>query len=110
MRIRLIKKQTIISYVASNRNSKIYFDNWLSMLKLANWSNSNDLKNTFKSADILGKGTNRVIFNIGGNNFRMICSYKFGEKYVHLFINWIGNHAEYSKLCEKDLQYTINRY
>lgn len=110
MRIRLIKKQTILSYIALNRNSKMYFENWLTKLKFANWSNANNIKSTYKSADILGKGTERVIFNIGGNKYRMICSYKFGRKYVHLFINWIGTHAEYTKLCEKNLQYQINNY
>lgn len=110
MRVRLIKKQTIKNYVASNRNSALYFENWLAKIKLADWSNSNNINNTYKSADILGKGTNRVIFDIGGNNYRMICSYMFGRKYVHLFINWIGTHAEYSKLCEKNLQYEINKF
>ncbi len=99
-----------MNYVASNRNSSLYFENWLIKVKLADWSNSNNIKNTYITADILGKGTNRVIFNIGGNNYRMICSYKFGKKYVHLFINWIGTHAEYSKLCEKNLQFKINKY
>jgi len=110
MKVRLIKKHTIILFVTSNRNSKVYFDNWLNKLKFANWTTSNDIKSTYKSADIIGKGTNRVIFNIGGNNYRMICSYKFGKKYVHLFINWIGTHKEYSKLCDKNLQYKINIY
>ena len=88
----------------------MYFENWLAKIKLADWSNSNNIKNTYKSADVLGKGTNRVIFNIGGNNYRMICSYNFGRKFVHLFINWIGTHAEYSKLCVRNLQYEINKY
>ncbi len=110
MKVRLIKKQTILNYIALNRNSKLYFDNWLIKLKFANWSNANNIKSTYQSADILGKGSDRVVFNIGGNNYRMICSYKFGKRYVHLFINWIGTHAEYTKLCEKNLQYKINNY
>lgn len=110
MKVRLIKKLTINNFIDSNKNSEIYFDNWLNKLKYANWSNSNEINLTFKSADILGKGTRRVVFNIGGNNYRMICSYMFGRNYVHLFINWIGTHANYSKICGKNLQYSINEY
>ena len=110
MKVRLIKKQTINKFVDSNKNSKIYFDNWLNKLKYADWSNLNEIKLTYKSADILGKSTRRVVFNIGGNNYRMICSYMFGRNYVHLFINWIGTHDSYTKICDKNLQYSINEY
>lgn len=110
MKVRLIKKKTIYNYISLNKNSKIYFENWLKLIKYADWSNTNDIELTFKSADILGKGSNRIVFNIGGNKYRMICSYKFGKNYVHLFVKWLGTHAEYTKLCSDNLQYTINVY
>jgi len=65
---------------------------------------------TFNSADILGNGSERVVFNIGGNKYRMICKYHFGETKVHLFVNWIGTHSEYTKLCNEGKQYTVNVY
>ncbi|WP_394367549.1 type II toxin-antitoxin system HigB family toxin [Mangrovibacterium lignilyticum] len=34
------------------------------------------------------KGSNRVVFNIGGNKYRVICQYYFGRQKVHLFIKW----------------------
>lgn len=110
MKVRLIKKQTILKYTALNRNSKVHFDNWLLNLKYCDWTKANHIKESFNSADILGKNSNRVIFNIGGNNYRMICSYFFGRRNVHLFICWIGTHSEYDKICKKNLQYTINKY
>ena len=110
MKVRLVKKNTITKYVSINRNSKPSFDLWLNKLKRANWRNTNEIKDTFRTADIIGKSSNRIVFNIGGNNYRMICTYHFGSKNVHLFINWIGTHAQYDKLCDKNLQYTINEY
>lgn len=80
MKIRLIKQSTIIEYVSKQKNSKAYFNVWLNQIKYADWKNVNDIKNTFKSADILGNSSNRVVFNIGGNNYRMICKYFFGKK------------------------------
>jgi mRNA interferase HigB len=70
----------------------------------------NEIVATFNSADILGKGSDRVVFNIGGNNYRLICKYHFGKTRIHLFVKWIGTHAEYSKLCNEGKQYEIDVY
>jgi len=65
---------------------------------------------TFGSADLLGNGLSRIVFNIGGNNYTMIGKYVFGDKQVHLFVCWIGTHAAYDKVCSKNEQYTVNIY
>lgn len=110
VKIRLIKKKTIVKFVVKNVNSKRPFDDWIDKLKNADWQSVNDIKQTFGTADQLGKSSNRIVFNIGGNNYRIICKYHFGKTNVHLFITWIGTHADYTKLCDKELQYTINLY
>ena len=109
MKVRLIKMQTIVDYILSNAQSKAGFDIWMKRVKFSDWSNINDIKASFSSADQIG-GTNRVIFDIGGNKYRMICSYRSGCKNFHLYINWIGTHAEYTKLCDSNKQYTIDKY
>lgn len=40
----------------------------------------------------------------------MIGKYIFGDKQVHLFVCWLGTHAEYDKLCKDNKQYTVNIY
>lgn len=110
MRIHLIKEKTIRNYIFFNSASKIPFDKWLIKIKKASWLIPIDIKNTFKSADFLGNGTSRVIFNIGGNNYRMICKYAFGETEIHLFVCWIGTHAEYNELCKTGEQFSIILY
>ncbi len=110
MKVHLIKKQSIEEYVRKNARSRASFEIWLSLIGMADWNEPNDIKSTFNSADILGKDSNRVIFNVGGNNYRMLCKYFFGEKRVHLFIKWIGTHAEYTKLCNEGKQYEIDEY
>ena len=110
MKVHLIKIQTIEDYIRKNSQSKVPFNIWLSVIKFVDWNEPNDIISTFKSADILGKGTERVVFNIGGNKYRLICSYHFGKKNVHLFIKWIGTHAEYTRLCNERKQYEINNY
>ncbi len=71
---------------------------------------ANEISLTFGDADLLGNGSNRVVFNIAGNNYRMICKYHFGITRVHLYIKWIGTHAEYTKLCDDKEQYSVDEY
>ena len=110
MRVHLIRKETIEYYVLKNAGVKKSFATWLTDIKYADWNGPADIKSTFGSADLLGQNSNRIVFNIGGNNYRMICKYAFGRKQVHLFICWIGTHAEYDRLCDNNEQYTVTRY
>lgn len=110
MKIHLIKEKTIRNFVLENPSGKIPFEDWVSKLKSTDWNNTSDIKATFRSADLLGNGTNRVVFDIGGNNFRMICKYAFGETEIHLFVCWIGLHRDYDRLCADKKQYSINLY
>jgi mRNA interferase HigB len=110
MRVKIIKKQTVYDYVQKHPASRPGFNNWIMLLNAAGWNTPNDIFNTFRSADILGKGTNRIVFDIGGNNYRVICSYHFGAKTVQLFVAWIGTHAEYTKLCNRKEQYHAQEY
>jgi len=91
-------------------SSRSPFTEWLSKVKSATWAKPADIKATFGSVDLLGKSSNRVVFDIEGNNYRMICKYAFGENQVHLFVCWIGTHAEYDELCDDNLQYTASDY
>ncbi len=109
-RIHLIKEQTIRNYVQGNASSKASFEDWLTKIKYADWKIPEDIQMTFNSADLLGKSSHRVVFDIAGNNYRMICKYAFGEKEAHLFVCWIGTHAEYTKVCGKNEQYTVTLY
>jgi len=110
MRVHLIRKETIERYVVANVRSRSSFAIWLAAVKHADWHVPSDIKETFGSADILGRSSNRVVFDIAGNNYRMICRYVFGEKQVHLFICWIGTHAEYDELCDHLEQYIVTNY
>ena len=110
MKIHLIKKQTIEDFIKKNAQSKVSFEIWFSIIKISDWEEPNDIISTFRSADILGNSSERAVFNIGGNKYRMICQYHFGANKVHLFVKWIGTHAEYTKLCNERRQYYVNDY
>jgi mRNA interferase HigB len=107
LKVHLIKEKTIRDYIAVNSNSKVSFVEWLTKVKFADWETPENILDTFSTADFLGKSSCRVIFDIAGNNYRMICKYYFGETNIRLYVCWIGTHAEYDKLCKQNKQYTI---
>ena len=110
MKVRLIKRKSIEDFALQNARSRSSFRIWLTLLKQADWNEPGDIADTYGSADLLGNGSNRVVFDIAGNNYRMICKYHFGITRLHLYIKWIGTHAAYTALCDNNEQYTVNIY
>jgi len=110
MKVHLIRKETIEAFTKGSARSRVSFEEWLAKLKYADWEKPTDMSATFVGADLLGKNSRRVVFNIAGNTYRMICKYAFGDKQAHLFVCWIGIHAEYDKLCKLNEQYTVSNY
>ena len=110
MKVHLIKGKTIREYVAKNSTARASFEDWLSKVKLADRDKPDDIKRTFPATDFLGNGSYRVIFDIAGNQYRMICKYSFGDVSMRLYVCWIGSHGKYDRLCRKNEQFTIFNY
>jgi mRNA interferase HigB len=110
MRVHLIKAKTVMKFACQHPGSKNAFINWLISIRYANWDKPEDILSTFSTADILGQRSRRVVFNIGGNNFRLIAKYHFGVNQVHIFVKWIGSHTEYDELCNQGKQYCIDAF
>ncbi len=58
------------------------------------WGTPHDIKKLHRDADILVD--NRVVFNIGGNKFRLIVKINYNCGVV--YIKFIGTHSEYDKI------------
>jgi mRNA interferase HigB len=99
MKVQLIKKANIDAYIKRNARSRSSMQVFQTLLKEADWNSHSDIKRTFgSSADIVCNGQ-RVKFNVGGNDFRVICGIHFLKSKVLLFLKFIGTHAEYDDLC-----------
>ena len=55
-----------------------------------------DIRKTFNSVDYVGN--QRYVFNINGNNFRLIVMIFMTAKSV--YIRFVGTHAEYDKITD----------
>ena len=67
---------------------------WFAEAKAANWSTPADVKAKYGSASILRNG--RVVFNICGNNYRLVVRISYGGKIV--YVRFVGTHPEYDDI------------
>ena len=72
---------------------------WYYETKKAEWKSSMDIKEKYSSASIL-KGS-RVVFNIGGNKYRLVVKINFPAQIV--FIRFIGTHKEYDQINAEEI-------
>lgn len=63
---------------------------WNKLTRLAQWQNLTEVRQTFNSADQVGKLT---VFDIGGNKYRLIAYIDYKTKKV--FIRHVLTHTEY---------------
>lgn len=92
--MRIIKHKTIVDFYTGHADSKTALEDWYIKTEEAMWDNFADIKNTFNSVDAVGN--RRFVFNIKGNNYRLVAIVLFVPKTV--FIRFIGTHAEYDKI------------
>lgn len=92
--MRIIAKRTLKEYWTAHANCRKELEEWYALAIKANWSSPRDVKNVFPKASVVGN--NRVVFNIVGNNYRLIV--KFAYKSRIGFIRFIGTHSEYDKV------------
>ncbi len=63
----------------------------------AAWKSPNEIKLAYPGASILGK--DRIVFNIKGNDYRLIVRVNFD--YQMVWIRFIGTYAEYDNVNAK---------
>ncbi len=100
--MRIIRKKPIIEFYKKHNQAEQPLKSWMEEAKAASWKTPQDIKSTYKTASFLPD--NRVVFNIKGNDFRLIVQINYNCGVV--YIKFLGTHAEYDKINAE----TINAY
>lgn len=92
--MRVIAKKRLIAYWEKHRDAEQPLKAWYDEAVKAEWKTPQDIKNQYANASFLPN--NRVVFNIKGNDHRLIVAvaYRLGV----LYIKFVGTHAEYDKV------------
>lgn len=92
--MRIISRKALKDFWTRHTQAEEPLKSWFEEATQATWKTPQDIKALYRSADfVLG---NRVIFNIGGNKYRLIV--KINYSYGVVYIRFIGTHTEYDKI------------
>jgi len=95
----VISKRTIVKFYEIHPSAKTALEVWHSDVRRSEWKTPEDIKKTYASASFLAD--NRVVFNIKGNDYRLIVHIDYKRKIVR--VKFIGTHAQYDKIDVKEL-------
>ena len=95
--MRLITRLRLRRYVTTHPLAKPSLERWRQVAEAADWKTPEDVRKSWKSADFVRMASGRtvVVFNVGGNNFRLIVAIHYDRHKV--FILRFYPHHEYSK-------------
>lgn len=97
--MRIFTEQALKEYAEAHPDVKVALQEWTTVVKNSKWTCFADVKRTFNSVDNVGN--QHYVFNIRGNNHRLIVVVKFTIKTV--LIRFIGTHAEYDLVDAKNI-------
>ena len=97
--MRIFTEQTLKEYIEKHPDTRIALQEWVSIVKRSEWRCFADVKATFNSVDNIGN--QRYVFNIKGNNHRLVVVIKFTIRFI--YIRFIGTHAEYDKIDSRTI-------
>jgi mRNA interferase HigB len=92
--VRIIALKTLRDFWARHPKAEGPLREWYAFVARARWRSASDIKKDFASASFVGK--NRVVFNIGGNSYRLVVVSLLGIG--TLYIRFVGTHAQYHKI------------
>jgi len=92
--VRIIARKTVQEFISRHPESKDSLEAWCAEAKRADWTSPQAVTDRYAKASIVGN--NRVVFNICGNQFRLVCAVHYGAKI--LWIKFLGTHRDYDKI------------
>lgn len=92
--MRIIAKRTLRAFWEQELRVEQPLKAWYSVARKAEWSSPTDIKAVYQHASIIGK--DRVVFNIGGNRYRLIVRFDYSHRIG--FVRLVGTHAEYDRI------------
>lgn len=101
--MKTIKELTLTEYCRQSkyRKAEESVKAWVYEVRFSTWNNANELKAKYGNVSIIS--SKRVVFNIKGNDYRLIVDIEYKLKIV--FVVWFVTHEEYDKIDAKTVSY-----
>lgn len=105
--MRIIARRTLREFVASLAGQKdqpavkAALDAWFDEVSKASWATTADVKRLYATASVVT--SERIVFNIKGNDYRLVVSVDFEKAIV--WVKWIGTHRAYDQIDVTEVQH-----
>jgi len=92
--MRIIARRTLREFWERHPESEQPLKSWFAETQAAEWKRPQEIKRRYRHASFVGY--NRVIFNIGGNKYRLVTHVNYDFRVV--YIKFVGTHGEYDRI------------
>ncbi|GHD10940.1 type II toxin-antitoxin system HigB family toxin [Tianweitania populi] len=93
--MQVIALRTLRLFWEREARAEVPLRTWYSIVSRASWSSPADVKRMFGSTvDFVAD--NRLIFDIGGNKYRLIVRVSY--EYQRVLVKFVGTHKEYDRI------------
>lgn len=99
--LKILVKKTILYYIKRYPLGGTQLLVWFNEFSKLDFGSFNELKKIYGNASIINN--NRVVFNIKGNDFRLVVSINFIQSAAYVI--WFGTHKEYDKIDVKTVEF-----
>jgi len=81
-------------------DSEQHLKAWVDEVRQAAWTQPADIKEKYRSASILKN--RRVVFNIKGNNYRLVVAVAY--RFQAVYVKFIGTHQQYDEIAAETVE------
>jgi mRNA interferase HigB len=92
--MRIIAKRTLREFWERHADAREPLLAWYREVEKEDWDTPAKVKEKYRSASIVGY--NRVVFNIKGNNYRLVVKIHYPYRFV--YVRFVGTHSEYDAI------------
>ena len=92
--MRIISRKALRLFWERHPDAEQALRAWYHDAQQASWQSPDNIRQVYATASIIAN--NRVVFNIRGNNYRLIVAINY--PYQIIYIRFVGTHAEYDRV------------
>lgn len=97
--MRIIARKTLRVFWERNPDAEEPLRSWYREVGKEDWDTPAKVKRRYGTARIVGG--NRVVFNIKGNDYRLVVKINYAYRIV--YVRFVGTHKEYDAVDVKDV-------
>ena len=92
--MKIIAISTLREFSEKHPQAEMPLRAWFADASRADWQNSSAVKTAHRNASFVGN--NRVVFNIKGNDFRLVVAVHYNRRMM--YVRFVGTHVEYDAI------------